>query len=206
MASLYDIKPRFQAALRPYADQLAAHGITANQVTLGAVALSALIGLMLWLFPGAILPLLLMPVALFARMALNAIDGMLAREHGQQSRLGALLNEIGDMASDAALYFPLALLPNASGGLVVIAASLGLIAEGTGLAALLVGSPRRTEGPMGKSDRALAFGAIALLSGVGLGPGWFINLLLLAVIALAAFTIYNRAARALAANPGAPAP
>jgi CDP-diacylglycerol--glycerol-3-phosphate 3-phosphatidyltransferase len=103
MASLYDIKPRFQAYLRPYADRLAAHGITANQVTLAAVALSIAVGLLLWLWPGAVLPLLLLPLALFARMALNAIDGMLAREHGQASNEGAILNEIGDMVSDAAI-------------------------------------------------------------------------------------------------------
>jgi CDP-diacylglycerol--glycerol-3-phosphate 3-phosphatidyltransferase len=42
-------------------------------------------------------------------MALNAIDGMLAREHGQASRLGAVLNELGDVVADAGLYLPLAL-------------------------------------------------------------------------------------------------
>ena len=36
---------------------------------------------------------LVLPTALFARMALNAIDGMMAREHNQASKLGALLNE-----------------------------------------------------------------------------------------------------------------
>ena len=30
-------------------------------------------------------------------MALNAIDGMLAREHGQKSTLGAYLNELTDV-------------------------------------------------------------------------------------------------------------
>ena len=37
-------------------------------------------------------------------MAFNAIDGMLAREFGQKSRLGAYLNELTDVVSDAALY------------------------------------------------------------------------------------------------------
>ena len=48
-------------------------------------------------------PLLLIPVVLVLRMALNAIDGMLAREHGMRTRLGALLNELGDVISDSAL-------------------------------------------------------------------------------------------------------
>ena len=53
---------------------------------------------------------LLIPVWLLVRMALNAIDGMLAREFGQKSGLGAYLNEIGDVVSDAALYAPFALV------------------------------------------------------------------------------------------------
>jgi CDP-diacylglycerol--glycerol-3-phosphate 3-phosphatidyltransferase len=40
-------------------------------------------------------------------MALNAIDGMLAKEFALKSRLGAMLNELGDVFSDAALYLPL---------------------------------------------------------------------------------------------------
>ena len=39
-------------------------------------------------------PLLLVGPWLFVRMALNAIDGMLAREHGQKSALGGILNEL----------------------------------------------------------------------------------------------------------------
>ena len=45
---------------------------------------------------------------MFLRMAFNAIDGMLAREFGQQSALGAFLNELTDVVSDAALYLPFA--------------------------------------------------------------------------------------------------
>lgn len=44
-------------------------------------------------------------------MALNAIDGMLAREFNQQSTLGAILNEVGDIISDAALYLAFAFCP-----------------------------------------------------------------------------------------------
>ena len=50
----------------------------------------------------------LLPIWLFLRMALNAIDGMLAREFQQQSALGGYLNEITDVVADAALYLPFA--------------------------------------------------------------------------------------------------
>lgn len=202
MASLYDIKPIFQARLRPITQELATRGITANEVTLAALALSLAEGLLLWIFPGAVLPLLMLPIVLFARMALNAIDGMLAREHGQASRLGALLNEICDMAGDAALYAPLALLPGVSGGLAVIAVLIALIAEGAGLASLLTGGTRRYDGPMGKSDRALAYAALALIAASGIGGALLIDLALLAIASLGILTIFNRVRGTLDAASG----
>ena len=99
-------------------------------------------------------------------MALNAIDGMLAREHGQKSRLGAYLNELGDVVSDAALYAPFALLPPFGRfwiGLVILLAAL---TEFAGVLGPTVGASRRYDGPMGKSDRALVFGALGLWVGL----------------------------------------
>ena len=114
--SVYALKSKFQALLRPLVQRLAQRGISANQVTLLACGLSILIGLLIslclssdWLWG-----LLLLPIFLFVRMAMNAIDGMLAREHAQQSALGGYLNELTDVVSDAALYLPLLLLPNSS--------------------------------------------------------------------------------------------
>ncbi len=197
MASIYDLKPRFQALLRPATRALAAAGVSANQVTVAALLLSALAGLALALFPGRPGPLLLLPGVLFLRMALNAIDGMLAREHGMASPAGALLNEIGDVLSDALLYLPFALLPGLSPLLVAAVVVLAVISELAGLAALLIGASRRYDGPMGKSDRAFLFGLAALL----LGPGWvppaWINLLLGLAVPLLLLTIHNRARRAL---------
>ena len=107
MASIYDLKPAFQGLLRPLTRALFGAGVTANAVTIAAAVLSLVVGGALALRPGSRGVLLLLPAVLFARMALNAIDGMLAREHGQKSKLGALLNELGDVVSDAALYLPL---------------------------------------------------------------------------------------------------
>ena len=108
MPSVYDLKPAFQNVLRPTCRALARAGVTANQVTVAAMVLSAAVGAVLARFPQERWPLLLVPAALFVRMALNAIDGMLAREHGMKSALGGILNELGDVVSDAALYLPLA--------------------------------------------------------------------------------------------------
>jgi CDP-diacylglycerol--glycerol-3-phosphate 3-phosphatidyltransferase len=197
MATLYDIKPWFQSILRPKVAELAAHGITANEVTLAALAMSCGAGALVWLFPDSSLVLLLFVVVLGLRMALNAVDGLLAREHGQASPLGALLNEISDFASDAALYMPLALVTGIPSALAIIAASLGLVVEGAGLAALLIGAPRAYQGPMGKSDRAFAFGLLALLVALGIAGPAVSTILLLAIIALALWTVRNRVVASL---------
>lgn len=103
MASIYDFKPRFQALLRPLISKLADWGCTPNLITSLALLISIVIGLLV-LFAGKMPEvLLLLPVWLFLRMALNAIDGMMARELNMQSASGAVLNEVGDVISDIAL-------------------------------------------------------------------------------------------------------
>ncbi|MEM7249187.1 MAG: CDP-alcohol phosphatidyltransferase family protein [Acidobacteriota bacterium] len=197
MASIYDLKPRFQALLRPTCRFLAARGVTPNQVTVAAIVLSVAAGALIAWEPTRRHGLLLVPVVLFARMALNAIDGMLAREHDLRSRLGALLNELGDVGADVALYLPFALVTGLSPALVVGVVVLSLIVEVAGLSALHVGASRRFDGPFGKSDRAFLFGLIGLLLGLGVSPGtWSMVLLALACV-LAVLTSVQRCRRAL---------
>src|SRR5262249_16781847 len=161
-------KPRFQALLRPLVQHLAAAGVTANQVTLAAAAMSIVAGAILACAAAQPLVWLLLPVVLFIRMALNAIDGMLAREHGQKSALGAFVNEVCDVVSDAALYLPFALVPGISGLVVIVAVLLAGLSEMAGVVAIQVGATRRYDGPMGKSDRAFAFGLLAVLIAIDL--------------------------------------
>jgi CDP-diacylglycerol--glycerol-3-phosphate 3-phosphatidyltransferase len=201
MISVYDLKPRFQARLRPLVGLLVARGVTANQVTIAAMAASVATGLALWALAGCRLSLLLLPLVLFLRMALNAIDGMIAREHDQKSRLGAVLNEVGDVVSDAALYLALvpALAPfGAQGWPIVLFVVAAILTEFVGVLAQTIGGGRRYDGPMGKSDRAAAIGLLAFLIAVGLPGGawldWVIGLLAL----LALWTTVNRGLRALA--------
>lgn len=197
MPSIYQLKPAFQNLLRPLTHALARAGITANQVTTAAMLLSFCTGWCVWRFSAERWPWLLVPVFLFVRMALNAIDGMLAREHGQQTRLGALLNELGDVLSDAALYLPFAVLPGISPALVVGVVVFAIISEMTGVAAIQIGASRRYDGPMGKSDRAFVFGALGLALGLGVAPGPWIDWLLGAVLLLLVLTTLNRARKAL---------
>ena len=162
MPSIYDLKPRFQGLLRPAVGRLAGLGVTANAVTLAAALGSLACGAAIALGPRPAV-LLVLPAWLFARMALNAIDGMLAREFGQKSDLGAILNETGDVVSDVALYLPLAVLPGAHGPAVAFVL-LAAFTEFCGLLGQALGAGRQYQGPMGKSDRAFLVGALGLLS------------------------------------------
>jgi len=197
LATIYDLKPAFQGLLRRPANALARAGVTANQVTLAALLMSAAAGLLLLAFPTDRRVLALVPVVLFLRMALNAIDGMLAREHGMKSKLGAVLNELGDVVSDAFLYLPFAFVPDVPAGWVVLVVLVGILGEMTGVVAVQVGASRRYDGPFGKSDRAFLFGLLALLLAIGVEPGAWIGVLLAAACALGVLTVVNRARAAL---------
>jgi len=196
--TIYDLKPAFQNLLRPICKALAGAGISANQVTIAALLLSLVVGVVFALFADTRWAAILIPVWLFLRMALNAIDGMLAREHHMQSALGGILNELGDVVADAALYLPFALVPGISPMLVVAVVFIAILTEMAGIIAVEVGASRRYDGPMGKSDRAFVFGLLALLLGLGLDVNWWANAGLVVVAILSVMTVINRSSKALA--------
>lgn len=197
MVTLYHAKPAFQNYLRPLVNQLAAWGVSPNQVTVVAIALSTLSGLAIACWPDSPLPLLALPGGLLIRMALNAIDGMLARQYNLTTPRGAMLNELGDVISDVVLYLPFALIPGVGAGWVVVVVILGGLTEMAGVLGAAIAHNRRYDGPMGKSDRALVFSALALALGLGLLTGAWLTGLWIVVVALELWTILNRAQAAL---------
>lgn len=191
MPTLYDVKPRFQALVRPVVRGLADAGVTANAVTIAACVLSFAYGVALLASGGAGVLLLGLPLVLLVRMALNAADGMLAREHGQASAIGGRLNEIGDVISDLSLYLPFAAFLQ-PGGPIVLAVTLGVLTEFAGVVRQAHGETRRYDGPLGKSDRALLFGLVAVVHAVfGLSPAAITAVFVLAAVA-GAWTCFNR--------------
>lgn len=191
MSSIYRLKPAFQALLRPLVRRLAVAGVTANAVTVAALLISVVLGVVLFAFPQPLL-FLLLPLWMFLRMAFNAVDGMLAREFGQQSVLGAYLNELADVVSDAALYLPFALIAPFGWQWVGLVILLAVISEMAGALGPMVGASRRYDGPMGKSDRAFVFGALGLWLGIaGSLPGW-LEWLMPALALAIAVNIFNR--------------
>lgn len=197
MLSTYQLKPRFQNLLRPLVQRLYDNGTTANQITVLAAVISLLVGALIALFASHTWLFVLIPLWMILRMALNAIDGMLAREFGQQSRLGAYLNELCDVIADSALILPFALLPGVSLLLVLAVTLLALFSEYAGVLGPMVGASRRYDGPMGKSDRAFILGVLA----TGIALGWlsalWINGVLALVAALLVYTLINRVRQGL---------
>ncbi len=200
--TLYALKPRFQGLLRPLVARLASAGVTANQVTVAAALGSVGVAAIVIVYADQRSVFLLLPLWLFLRMGLNAIDGMLAREFGQKSRLGAYLNEICDVVSDAALYAPFAVI--APFGVLGVGAVIFLsaLSELAGVLGQTVGASRRYDGPMGKSDRALVFGALGFWVGIGAPlPAW-LGWLMALISLLLVITIVNRVRSGLAEAKG----
>jgi CDP-diacylglycerol---glycerol-3-phosphate 3-phosphatidyltransferase len=117
---------------------------------------------------------------------------MLAREYGQKSTLGAYLNELGDIVSDAALVLPFLVVPGLASAEVWIFAWLACVVESAGLIGPLAGASRRYDGPFGKSDRALVLGALALWVGLGLSVGAWGVWVWRVLIVLSAVTAFRR--------------
>ena len=186
MISVYNLKPKFQQALMPVLKLLHKAGVSANQITIVSIVLSIVIGIFFWYADTNRFFFLALPIGLFLRMALNALDGMMARTYQQQSKVGEALNELGDVISDLFIYFPLLKFEVNAFYLVVAFLCLSVVNEFSGVLAKVIGGERRYDGPMGKSDRAFLIGIYGLLSFFHVGMSAFapyifvlINLLLL---------------------------
>lgn len=210
MLSIYQLKPAFQNLLRPSVKWLFRIGITANQVTLLTMFISVGLALFLYVYFLSHPPhwvLLLLPLWMLIRMAFNAVDGMLAREFNQQSKLGAFYNELCDVISDTALYSCfIAFGFIQSEGLLLIV-FLAILTEYAGVMAPLVGIERRYDGPMGKSDRAFWFGLLAVIivifpifSSHNIYLNYICNGLLFFIGILLCLTLYNRIKNSLTHN------
>jgi CDP-diacylglycerol---glycerol-3-phosphate 3-phosphatidyltransferase len=153
--SLTLLKPLVRRALRPVARRLYEAGVTANQVTSTSLIGSVLVGALLCRFADYSSSFAMLPAWLVARTAFAAVDGTLAIEFGQKSRLGGVLNEVGDVVSDIALFSPLAFVPPFSGASIALVVCFAAMSEFVGVAGTMLSGTRRLEGPLGKVDRSI---------------------------------------------------
>lgn len=199
MPSIYQLKARFQALLRPLVKAVACRGVTANQVTVLALGMSVGYGVLLYCFPACPVLWLGLPLFMLFRMGLNAIDGMLAREHNMCSDKGAFLNELGDVVADTALVMGFAgAFPEATLGLALFSVS-ALLTEFSGVCGQAIRGVRRYDGPLGKSDRAFVFGLLGILYGLAIPLHAILPGMLLGLTGLCGLTCINRVRGALEA-------
>ena len=162
MISTYKIKPKFQQLLKPLLIVFHKIGVTANGMTWTAILLSTAIGVLFWFFPNGHM-LWIFAIGLLVRMALNALDGMMAKMYDMTSVSGEILNELGDVFSDAVMFFPLIKLTGVNLWWVLLFLFLATLNEFIGVLTKAATGTRRYDGPMGKSDRALILGVTCLL-------------------------------------------
>ena len=163
MISIYKIKPKFQQLLMPLLKLLRRLGISPNSITIFSILLSFGIAYFFWNTSDNSSYFLIVAFGLLLRMMLNALDGMMARIYNLQSKLGEVLNEVGDIVSDVAIYFPLIIFESLRIEIAIIFILLSIINEFCGLMAKVISGERRYDGPMGKSDRAFLIGVICIV-------------------------------------------
>lgn len=154
-------------------------------------------GGIIYIWPDSVVGLCLLPIILLVRMAMNAIDGMLAREYNMKSPEGALLNEVGDLLSDVALYAPFAWVVPDSTSWIALILFLSILGEFVGVLTVQIGASRRYDGPFGKSDRAFAFSLLAILLVLPIGMQNHMNWVGIIFTILSLYTILNRVKMAL---------
>ena len=163
--SLYRAKSLFVATLAPFErvairrqvspNTLTAHGLALGIAAAAAVAIGS-VWPMVWI---AVLPLNV------ARLALNALDGSVARITGVETDRGAVANELSDRLADVLLMC--AAFVVAPWWVAAAALASVQFAEYVPVLGWAVHGIRRFDGPMGKPDRALLV-SVGCLVGVWL--------------------------------------
>lgn len=164
MSGVYALKPWFVSRLRSCEDVLVAHGVSPDTITLAAVVVSAFAGTLIALgarFDQPLLWLGVLPLGVI-RLALNALDGSVARRIGRSSARGAALNELGDRGCDLALFVPLVAV--APAWVVFAGVAAFTLTSTAGVMALAATGSRDTSGPMGKADRVVLLGLAAVVA------------------------------------------
>jgi CDP-diacylglycerol--glycerol-3-phosphate 3-phosphatidyltransferase len=201
MKGLYGIKPWFVRRLRRVEDKLVARRVSPAAITWSAVAVSVLAGCALagggitrnytWWF--------LVPPLAVVRLALNALDGSVARRTDRASHSGAVVNEIADRAADTAFMVPAAFAVEPA--LAVGATAAAYLTSLTGVMGSATGTGRLTGGPMGKADRValIALGAVAGAASASPEP---LAIALVVVVAGCVVTVVTRIRVLVSEEPG----
>ncbi len=195
---LYAAKPAFQRLLGGVADGLARRQVDPDALTYAAVGCGLIGGAVVLAASAEPRALWAIPILAVVRLALNALDGMVAVRRGCARPWGKVLNEVGDRLADLAFFGPLLLVPGSEPLLVASSLCAMLLSSYVGVLAEAAGTTRQYGGVLGKADRMVWLSIAAVVAAV---TGDLLALRLLPAVLLVGgvATVLQRGRRAHAA-------
>lgn len=191
---IYSIKPEFQKFLSPVMRLFVKLGIGPTAINILALLFSIAGGLAIYCSSFNLMLLSAVPFIAFIRIALNALDGMVARDtKAKNQEFGEVLNEFIDRLSDIAFFLGIAFVSYANAALALSSLACILLVSYAGIVGKAAGGSRQYTGLMGKADRMfwLSAACIAILIFQNL-KSEIINGFLWFVLALSIITILMR--------------
>lgn len=189
---IYSIKPKFQKVLSPIKTLLIRLKVHPTYINFAALIVSIIAGYVFYKSSFNFLLLLLIPLLAFIRTALNALDGLVARElKVKNQQWGEVLNEFIDRLSDVAFFLGIAFFSSTNAFLVFITLISILLVSYLGILGKAAGGKRIYSGLMGKADRMFYVSVAAVLIIILKNP-IIINYLLIFIFFLSIITIVQR--------------
>jgi phosphatidylglycerophosphate synthase len=167
---LYRSKRAIARGLAPVVERLERLGVSPDAVTLAAIPVGIVAGVLLLLSPMAPVVLLGVPALAALRLVLNLLDGALARRTGRMHPRGELYNELGDRLADIAFLAPVAFLPGADRATVLLGVTGAIFASFAGVVPRAAGGERIYRGILSKPGRMVMLAAFAVAVFI-VGPG-----------------------------------
>jgi len=159
---IYSIKPYFQKTLVPARNLCLKLHVSPTIINIKGVIASVIIALAIVFYPQWPILIFFIPIFAFVRTALNALDGMVARELAASSAFGEVLNEFLDRLSDVIIFGAFIFVPGVMAPLALVTVALVVLISYVGILSKAVGGPRMYAGVMGKADRMFWLGLYAI--------------------------------------------
>jgi CDP-diacylglycerol---glycerol-3-phosphate 3-phosphatidyltransferase len=159
---IYTTKSKWQKALQPIVGFCVTRRIHPNVFTYGALVLSSIAALALYLADHNKNWLWIVPPMVLVRLLLNLMDGQVARALGLADDWGEVKNEFGDRIADALIFSAIGLSGYARTGFALIALTLILLVSYLGILGKALGGQRVYGGLFGKGDRMISLALFTL--------------------------------------------
>ena len=188
---IYTTKSSWQKALQPIVDFCVRQQIHPNAFTYGALILSLIAALALYLANTNKDWLWIVVPFVLIRLLLNLMDGQVARALHVADDWGEVKNEFGDRIADATIFIAMGFGGYAKTQLAFLALTLILLVSYLGILGKALGGPRVYGGLFGKGDRMVSL-AIFTLYPASTGNLASYNYYLIFASVAAAITIIQR--------------